>query len=334
MHTFLDERDKQVIDEQLNNLETNFDELSKDISDGDYRITNCDDLVNTANLCNYSKVQHGKYISGYNKVTKKIEYTELKGRAVSPFIPVKVGGKYAYFGNFGTEIQGLLFDKDFNLLTTVYRATDVNGIKNTGSHGNYLLEITEQANPDIMYFIFSSDDTEQKMMLLENVNSYPSDELIKYNPTFKSQYVKDAVTDVIEHSVLNRVNSGIVSCYGDSLTVGAGVGSVYENTYCGQLAKLLGVTVNRCGVGGEGVEQIAMRQGGQSLYTKPFTIPANKDTVNIELVNSVGKKVIIGYQGSYIEWGINPVMINGIEGILNYDQYLIISFLDLQQNIK
>ena len=31
MHIFLDERDKQVIDEQLNNLETNFDELSKDL---------------------------------------------------------------------------------------------------------------------------------------------------------------------------------------------------------------------------------------------------------------------------------------------------------------
>ena len=31
MHTFLDERDKETIDEQLNNLETNFDELSKDI---------------------------------------------------------------------------------------------------------------------------------------------------------------------------------------------------------------------------------------------------------------------------------------------------------------
>lgn len=31
MHIFLDERDKQIIDEQLNNLETNFNELSKDI---------------------------------------------------------------------------------------------------------------------------------------------------------------------------------------------------------------------------------------------------------------------------------------------------------------
>lgn len=294
--------------------------LNDEINNNDYRITNCNSLVDTQNLCDYSKVQHGKYISGYNAATKEIMYTELSDRCVTPLIPVKPGKKYAFYGNFGTEIQGLLFDKNLNLLSTIYRVNDANGVKVSGVHGNYILDIAETANHDIMYFIFSTDDSEQKAMLLENITSYPKSELIKYNPIFKSDYVKDAINKIITSSMAELFTSGVISCYGDSLTAGAGVGSVYKDTYCGQLANLLGVTVNRFGVGGDGAEQIAMRQGGQSLYAKPFTIPSNKSSVNIELINSIGKKVIIGYQGSYTEWGINPVTINGIEGILKYDK--------------
>lgn len=297
-------------------------QLRKDIDNKEYRIANCDTLVSAKNLCDYTKVQHGKYISKYNTETKEIEYIDLPGRAVSPFIPVKVGHKYVFSGNFGTDVQGLLFDKNFNFLYNIYRVTDAVGLKVTGTHGNYLFEIAEKANPDIMYFIFAGDDTEQKMMLLEDVSDFPSTELIKYNPTFRSQYIKDAVKNVIGEETQTTkidVNSGVVSCYGDSLTAGAGVGSVYNDTYCGQLAALLGVTVNRCGVGGEGVETIAMRQGGQSVFAKPFNIPPDDTAVEIELVNSVGKSVIIGWQGWYKEWGINPVTINGIEGNINYN---------------
>ena len=296
--------------------------LKEDLDNKEYRIANCDTLVSTKNLCDYTKVQHGKYISKYNTETKEIEYIELSGRATSPLIPVRIGHKYAFSGNFGTEIQGLLFDKNLNFLNNIYRVTDGSGLKVTGLHGNYIFEITKNASPKIMYFIYSGDDSEQKMMLLEDVSEFPAQTLIQYNPTFKSCYIKDAVKNIVnEETQTTKIdtNSGVISCYGDSLTAGAGVGSVYSDTYCGQLATLLGVTVNRCGVGGEGVETIAMRQGGQSVFVKPFTIPSDDTAVEIELVNSVGKSVIIGWQGWYKEWGINPVTIDGIEGNINYN---------------
>lgn len=100
MHIFLDERDKQIIDEQLNNLETNFNELSKDLVElqnppifrSDEKILT--DVLNGTNIPNNNglKVINKNYdgtskiieICGKNFFKNPIEEIELYGIKATP----------------------------------------------------------------------------------------------------------------------------------------------------------------------------------------------------------------------------------------------------------
>jgi hypothetical protein len=124
-----------------------------------------------------------------------------------------------------------------------------------------------------------------------------------------------------------KINAGgntYVTCYGDSLTAGAGGnGTTYPNV----LSSLLGATysVINCGVGGENVPTIAARQGAVSaLITSSFTLPADTSTVevssdaNIRLKNSLnGYQIKPLMQGATTLW--NPCYIQDVECTLSYN---------------
>lgn len=130
---------------------------------------------------------------------------------------------------------------------------------------------------------------------------------------------------------ISKINGKeIVSCWGDSLTRGVGVGSSYSETFPYVLYGLLdGREVINCGVGGENTVNIASRQGGLPNIVKPFTIPADTNKLEIELTNIYGDSAGILLQGGsaldpitgkYVMTAqINPCSINGVEGTLTYE---------------
>lgn len=130
---------------------------------------------------------------------------------------------------------------------------------------------------------------------------------------------------------ISKINGKvIVSCWGDSLTRGVGVGSSYSKAFPYVLYGLLdGRKVINCGVGGENTINIASRQGGLPNIVKPFTIPADTNKVEIELTNIYGDSAGILLQGGsaldpitgkYVMTAqINPCSINGVEGTLTYE---------------
>ena len=108
-------------------------------------------------------------------------------------------------------------------------------------------------------------------------------------------------------------NNKCVCCWGDSLTQGAPVYGVH--TYPAKLANLLGneYTVMEYGVGGETPHAILARMGAYATYAEPFTMPAS-GSVDLDL-KTVGLPIGWRYKGP-LDKGINPVIIEGIEGTI------------------
>ena len=106
-----------------------------------------------------------------------------------------------------------------------------------------------------------------------------------------------------------------ISCWGDSLTAGAGGNGT---TYPGILKSLCGklVNINRFGVGGENSKSIAIRQGAIPIYTNSFIIPSDTTTVEIEIKDSQNTSVSLANQGVS---GLNPSYINDIAGNISRD---------------
>lgn len=108
----------------------------------------------------------------------------------------------------------------------------------------------------------------------------------------------------------NRDNMPDVQCWGDSLTVGPGVG---DSNYPNQLGKLSGLNVINFGVGGENSFTIAQRQGGIPFYVDSFNIPENTEFVQIDLYDETGEKLGILIQGDN---GVKNASIDGINGVI------------------
>ncbi len=115
---------------------------------------------------------------------------------------------------------------------------------------------------------------------------------------------------------------GRIVCWGDSVTQGifTGFEDVAEVPYPERVGEILGVESFNYGIGGEIGQQIACRQGGIPFYayaseTMPFTIPADRTPVEIDLVlNEDGDPAEIG--NNYIYSGVNPMRIGGVLGEL------------------
>lgn len=122
----------------------------------------------------------------------------------------------------------------------------------------------------------------------------------------------------------NRQMSNTVDCWGDSLTDGTG-STPGTNDFVTVLQNLVGYQhyARNCGIGGEGSENIAMRQGGLPFQANPFTIPADTSAATITLRNKYSKTSVPMFirGGSYVDPNffhlrINPVQIAGVEGTL------------------
>lgn len=160
--------------------------------------------------------------------------------------------------------------------------------------------------------------------------SIPSNGVELYLNEFPTQ-TYPLVVNKIETINISKINGKeTVNCWGDSLTLGVGVGSSYSKAFPYVLYGLLdGREVINCGVGGENTINIASRQGGLPNIVKPFTIPSNASKVEVKLTNIYGGSTGILLQGGsaldpttgkYVMTAqINPCSINGVEGTLTYE---------------
>ncbi|WP_455673758.1 hypothetical protein [Phocaeicola sp.] len=163
-----------------------------------------------------------------------------------------------------------------------------------------------------------------------------------YTRVIASEFTKEA-----ENRIIELTNDGYfsVACWGDSLTAGAGAGTTtnlttvlnalinkgYEKAadwgskaYPGYLKEMLGDRwiVFNLGVGGEGLNTIAARQGANTAYaTNEFTLPADTSPVQIgthsnKLYSSWETAVAPLLQGSGNS--VNPCSVGGIDCTLRW----------------
>lgn len=124
-----------------------------------------------------------------------------------------------------------------------------------------------------------------------------------------------------KENLINAINEDIpgIIAWGDSLTAGAGGEGV---DYPSVLQKLIAdnvykIPVVNMGVGGETTNTILGRSGSQPFVVSEFTIPENNEKAEIFLSSSNGQDVAPLIRG---DAGVNPVSINGVEGVISIDQ--------------
>lgn len=304
MHTFLDERDKQVIDEQLNNLETNFNELGKDL---DYLIDFIDNLQYKSHdeiimtdgyfiwyksiNSNTINIPIGKYI-GYVKV----KFEDIGENKITYYnCSLRLGtGLNTILGGNDIITNTNTFNDFFELLTTFDITSDVNMslylmLTNVEPHSGFK---SIKVYIDNMYLIKVNDfDNYEKYLKL--FRYYGSLKKLPLNNIFE---VNENRTDIeaLSERVTELDNYGdkkTILCYGDSLTMGVGGNGT---TYPSVLQDLLGesYSVNNFGIGGETAQQIACRQGGVPMMVQPLECEYNKWAV-------IDFKSIFGFKPNY-----------------------------------
>lgn len=164
---------------------------------------------------------------------------------------------------------------------------------------------------------------------LSKDNSDESDEMIVSEPVIEVlgvEEIADDSADAPENSDEDAADQDSdadirpfdgnvrVLCWGDSLTEGTGGDGV---SYPSVLAELTGFTVKNYGVYAERASLIAARQGGNPQHVSDMPeIPADCTPVKIN---------VIGDNGAWEMWcnngdaGVNPCVINGVEGTLSID---------------
>lgn len=106
-----------------------------------------------------------------------------------------------------------------------------------------------------------------------------------------------------------------IIAWGDSLTAGAGGnGTSYRNVLDSLIKEIH--FISNGGVGGESVQSIAARQGGNPIYVNEFVIPADNIATEISINDQNDNTIVLARQGTS---ALNPVSINGIEGNISYD---------------
>lgn len=201
--------------------------------------------------------------------------------------------------------------------------------------------IMSQTHGSVNTLLYAICDSNGKVLNSEKMsvppNTYlttdiviPNNGVELYLNEFPTQTFPLVVTK-IEIANISKINGKeTVSCWGNSLTRGVGVGESYAKAYPYILYGLLdGREVVNCGVGGENAVTILSRQGALPNIVKPFTIPTDVNKVEIELTNIYGDSAGILLQGGsaldpitneYINTSkINPCTIKGVEGTLTYE---------------
>ena len=106
-----------------------------------------------------------------------------------------------------------------------------------------------------------------------------------------------------------------IVCWGDSLTAGAGGNGTSYRTVLDSLIQENHFITNG-GVGGESVQSIAARQGGNPIFVNDFTIPENTTSTEIVIHDKNNNSVTLARQGTS---ALNPVYIDGVGGNISYD---------------
>lgn len=119
------------------------------------------------------------------------------------------------------------------------------------------------------------------------------------------------IDEATENLLESEEKAERIICWGDSLTYGQGGNGV---TYPKVLQEKAELEVVNYGIQGETARQIAIRMGVLEMTTGAFEIPKDSTAVEVTLWQG-GEDPIMMRLG---DCGINPCVINGVEGTLSY----------------
>lgn len=282
----------ESIPEDYTVLKGNVDELKEDI------------VANSNELYNKEKKEIVVEPSDYNLLENKVAYIDTNNEIMT----YENANAYVMHKNvISGEKYRILSQTHGSVNTLLYAICDSNG------------KVIKSAKMGVSPNTYITTEIE-----------IPSNGVELYLNEFPTKTYPLVVNKIMIINISKINGKVIVSCWGDSLTRGVGVGSSYSKAFPYVLYGLLdGREVINCGVGGENTVNIASRQGGLPNIVKPFTIPADTNKVEIELTNIYGDSAGILLQGGsaldpitgkYVMTAqINPCSINGVEGTLIYE---------------
>ena len=177
---------------------------------------------------------------------------------------------------------------------------------------------TTPTNCNHVYFTVSST---AELVTMPHLTSLQK--LSDNHPSPSVGFSTEHYTIIEKYQKKKGIGEEVIICWGDSLTMGAGVeSSAYYNTqsYPAVLSSLIGKEVKNYGVGGETIATIIGRQGAVPMLVNPFTIPSGTNRVAVALSSLSMDDVAPLLQVPTWEKGLNPVTINGIDGDITYDK--------------
>lgn len=135
----------------------------------------------------------------------------------------------------------------------------------------------------------------------------------------KTKAEPNAKTDKDDKEAAFDYSKSII-CWGDSFADNTANSSTFFTYYLSENISNHALDINSVfssGLEGDTVPIIAAKQGGIPMKVQPFTIPADKTPVPIELKSILGGNVILQDK---LNSGLNPCQIAGIEGTIEYKQ--------------
>lgn len=132
--------------------------------------------------------------------------------------------------------------------------------------------------------------------------------------TYTNQELSDRARQTEETLALLTPPNRSIVCWGDSLTAQGG--------WTGILQTRSGLTVYNAGTGGERVQTIMSRQGGDIMLVNNITIPAAVEPVTVATKTDGGFDTALGGKSTPLLQGgtlhVNPVMLGDLPGTLTY----------------
>ena len=231
---------------------------------------------------------------------------------------------YYYAKEYSIDIKKPGANADFKLYERDNEITTLDGVTSNVltaeadliSIGDSWVSLVAAYDGDRLYDVAIGEGNGDNTKISFNNIKLPQDEQgnVKIENTKVKFFLWDALSNigpyqnVVEYSKKNTkdLSECVISCWGDSLTIGEGKNSVtganlnrLEESYPAYLAKLTGGTVNNYGIGGETAVTIAARQGGLKVMLSDFTLAADAgSTVTFtgeEFVDENGVEVVPRY---------------------------------------
>lgn len=249
----------------------------------------------TINLIDKSKILQD-YLLDYQGLPILKTYSNA---GLTDFILVEAGESYTYKRvNNGTTLDGILngyalYDAHKKLVSIVVTSSGIDSLTIPSN----VVYIRIYFNSSYAFEYFRDECIFCKV----------SDFNDKYESYTDELFLVDEIK-VKKSNLVNTTDNLAITRWGDSLTAQS------DATY---LETLTGMTVYKLGAGGETTVNIAGRMGALPLMVQPFTIPADTSAVTVGIKDCNGNQAGIMRLNSP---GINPVVIDGVEGTLSIVQ--------------